>query len=182
MCSSIGRRLLTRRSRINIHMFSLGDCLRDKLLKSSSSCSIGTLSASSRNSCTNLILILAIVTAAATGLLSSFTQPDRPLPNGCVMSPLLRLRSSCKHTCKSRQCLFIKPHGLQLLVRTRFADNLPSSVSCIIAVRRRCVRAMFLAVSTHQERRDVGYLSARSNVALAIRNTGVVNGLRQAST
>ena len=58
----------TRRNHINIHMFSLGDCWRDKLLKSSSSCSFGTLSASSRNSCTNLILILAIVTTAATRL------------------------------------------------------------------------------------------------------------------
>ena len=41
---------------------------------------------------------------------------------------------------------------------------------------------VFLAVTTHQEGRNGGYLSACSNVALAIRNTGVVNGLHQAST
>ena len=41
---------------------------------------------------------------------------------------------------------------------------------------------VFLAGSTHQGGRSVGHLSVRSNVALENRNTGVVNGLRQAST
>ena len=66
MCSSSGHCLLTRRNHINIHMCSRSDCWRGKLLKSSSSCSFDTLSVSSRNSCANLILILAIFTAAAT--------------------------------------------------------------------------------------------------------------------
>ena len=66
MCPSIGRCMLTGRNHINIHMFSVNDCCRDKLFKSSSSCSFGTLSVSSRKSCANLIVILAIVTAAAT--------------------------------------------------------------------------------------------------------------------
>ena len=117
------------------------------------------LSVSSRKSCANLIVILAIVTAAATRLaFFLFTRPGRSLRKGWAMSPP-RLGSSCKHTCKPRQCMFIKPkfpsHGLQLLVWTRFADKLSSSVSCIIAVRRRRVSAMFLAVSTRQEGRNV---------------------------
>ena len=40
---------------------------------------------------------------------------------------------------------------------------------------------MFLAVSTHQEGRDVNHLSTRSNVALANQDAGVVNGLLQAT-
>ena len=116
------------------------------------------------------------------GFLSFFLVSSRSSEWLCHVSSS-SLRSSCKHTCKSRQCLFIKPEfpsrGLQLLVRPRFADKLSSSISRIIAVRSRCVRALFLAVSTHQEGRDVGHLSARLNVALAIQNTGVVNGLHQ---
>ena len=68
MCSSAGRCLLTRRNHINIHMCSRSYCCRGKLLKNSSSCSFDTLSVSSRKSCANLIVILAMVTAAATRL------------------------------------------------------------------------------------------------------------------
>ena len=63
--------------------------------------------------------------------------------------------------------------------------KLCSSISRTIAVRRRRVRdgvIVFLTVSAHQEGRNVGHLSARSNVALASQNAGVVNGLRRAST
>ena len=52
------------------------------------------------------------------------TRPGRPLVKGCVMSSFLRLRSSCEHNCKSRQCLLVEPEfasdGLQLLVWNRF--------------------------------------------------------------
>ena len=68
MCSSIGRCLLTRRNHINTHTSPCSDCCRGKLLKNSSSCSFDTLSVSSRKSCANLIVILAIGAAAATRL------------------------------------------------------------------------------------------------------------------
>ena len=55
--------------------------------------------------------------------------------------------------------------------------KLSSCISRIKAVTRRRDRAMFLAVSTHQEGRDVNDLSTRSNVALANQDAGVVNGL-----
>ena len=41
---------------------------------------------------------------------------------------------------------------------------------------------VFLAVSTHQEGRNVYHLTAHSNVALANQTASVVNGLCQAST
>ena len=72
MCSSIGCCLLTRRNHINIKVCPRSDCCRGKLLKNSPSCSSDTLSVSSRKSCANLIVILAIVTAAATRLAFPF--------------------------------------------------------------------------------------------------------------
>ena len=41
---------------------------------------------------------------------------------------------------------------------------------------------VLLAVSTHHEGRNFGYLTAHSIVALANQDTSVVNGLCQAST
>ena len=96
-------------------------------------------------------------------LLFLFTRPDRPLPNGYASGRNFLLMSSSSLS------------GLALPI------NLSSSISRGNVVRRRRVRAMFLAVSTHQEGRDVNHLSIRSNVALANQDAGVVNGLLQAT-
>ena len=98
------------------------------------------------------------------GLLFLFTRPDRPLPNGCASSRNFLLMASSSFS------------GLALPMK------LSSSISRINGVRRRRVRAMFLAVSTHQEGWDVNHLSTRSNVALANQDAGVVNGLLEATT
>ena len=97
-------------------------------------------------------------------LLPLGSRPHRPLPNGCASSRNFLLMASSSLS------------GLALPIK------LSSSISRINAVRRRRVRAMFLAVSTHQEGRDVNHLSTRSNVALANQDAGVVNGLLQATT
>ena len=98
------------------------------------------------------------------GLLFLFTRPDRPLPNGCASDRNFLLMASSS---LSRRALPIK---------------LSSSISRVNAVRRRRVRAMFLAVSTHQEGRDVNHVSTRWKVAMANQDAGVVNGLLQATT
>ena len=67
MCSSGDCCLLTRRNHI-VHVCPRSDCWHGKLFKNSSSCSFDTLSVSSHKSCANLIIILAIVTAAASGV------------------------------------------------------------------------------------------------------------------
>ena len=82
------------------------------------------------------------------GLLFLFTRPDRPLPNGCASGLNFLLMAS------SSLSVLALPIKL-------------SSISRVNGVRRRRVRAIFLAVSTHQERQDVNHLSTRSNVALA---------------
>ena len=97
-------------------------------------------------------------------LLFLFTRPDRPLPNGCASNRNFLLMASSSLS------------GLALRVK------LSSSISRVNAVRRRRDRAMFLAVSAHQEGRDVNHVSTRSNVALANQDAGVVNGLLQATT
>ena len=179
MCSSIDRCLLTRRHHINIHVCSLNDCCRGKLLKSSSSRSFDTVSVSPSQLMCQLgprsrrchCCCRQACFSSSHDLVGHFRRAAPCLPFFC-------LRSSCEHTCKSRQCLFIEPefpsYCLQLLVWTRLADKVSSSITRIIAVRRRC--------SMHHVGRSVGFLSARSNVALTNRNTGVANGLRQAST
>ena len=96
-------------------------------------------------------------------LLFLFTRPDRPLPNGYASGRNFLLMASSSLS------------GLALPIK------LSSSISRGNVVRRRRVRAMFLAVSTHQEGRDVNHLSIRSIVALANQDAGVVNGLLQAT-
>ena len=135
MCSSIGRCLLTGRNHINIHACSVNHCCCDKLFKSSSSCSFDTLSVSPHRSCANLTIILAIVAAAATRLAFYFRRA----------APCLLLDSGRRTNTPA--CSTGTPHGLQLLVRTRFAEKLSSSVSCIIVLRRRRVRVESLCFS-----------------------------------
>ena len=70
MCSSFGRCLLRGRNHINIHVCPRSDCWHTPeelvfVLLRHSQCLI-----SSRKSCANLIIIVAIVTAAATRLAS----------------------------------------------------------------------------------------------------------------
>ena len=64
----LGRCLVTGRNHINIHMCSFNDCCRDKFFNSSSRLRASLILpvSHSRKSCANLILILAIVTAAGT--------------------------------------------------------------------------------------------------------------------
>ena len=181
MNSSSDRCLLTRRNHINIHMCSCSYCCRGKLLKSSSSCPFDTLSVLSRNSCANLNLILAIVTAAAAKL-AFLLHTTRT-----TTSEWLRHVSFSSPQVVEQTCLLIKvefpSRGLQLLVWTRLAEKLSSSTPCVIAARRRRFRSNSTCFSLSAPGgRNVGYLSACSSVALAIRKTGVVNGLRQAST
>ena len=111
-------------------------------------------------------------------LLFFFIRPDRPLLNGCVMSPLLRLRSStaildsvCSSSLNFLLVASSSLSGLALLINSpppsRASSPRGGEVSDRIQRVSRCQYA--------PRGRNVGYLSACSSVALAIRNTGVVN-------
>ena len=85
-------------------------------------------------------------------LLPPGSRPHRPLPSGCV---------------SSRNFLLMASSSLSELA---LPIKLSSSISRINAVRRRRVRAMFLAVSTHQEGRDVYHLTTSLLLALVSLN------------
>ena len=85
---------------------------------------------------------------------SSFTRPGRSLPKGWAPCLLLNsgrrtsIPANLDNGCSSSQNFLLMASWLAL------SDKLSSSFSRIIAVRKRCIRVLFLAVSTtHQERR-----------------------------
>ena len=130
MCSSVVRCLLTRSNHINIHVSSVNDCRHDKLFKSSSSCSFGIFSVSSRKSCANLIVILAIVTAACILHTTWSTTSERP--GRVCFSTQVVVQAYCMfdNACSSSFLL-----AASSSVWNRFADKAP------FLHLTRCVRA-----------------------------------------
>ena len=136
MRSSIDRCLLTRRNHINIHVHSFNDCCRDKLFKNTSPRSFDTLSVSPHTSCANLIIILAIVTAAATRL--AFTRPD----HFRRAAPCLLLDSGRRASTPACSTMPVRRAGISFsklpaLSGIALLMKLPSSISRTISVRRR---------------------------------------------
>ena len=132
---------------------------------------------SSRKSCANLIVILAIVTAAATKL-ASLHHTTRSLPKGCAVSAPL-LRSSCKHTaCSTMPARRASFSQLPALSGIALLTKLSSPISRDASVRNQCVSRYQYAPG----RTECWSSDCSLNCGAGESNSRVVNGLCQAST